>query len=41
MLEIIELYCDDNVYSNSQYLYLLCKINKYYLLSVFKIFINS
>jgi len=31
MLEIIELYCDDNVYSNSKYLYLLCKINKYYL----------
>ena len=31
MLEIIELYCDDNVYSNSKYLYLLCKINQYYL----------
>ena len=31
MLEIIELYCDDNVYSNSKYLYSLCKINKYYL----------
>ena len=30
MLEIIELYCDDNVYSNSKYLNSLYKINNYF-----------